>query len=212
MKIEDVKNLLEEIEPDKEGNGYIDCGTGTNYTDNHQYKRIIAAVKQNIALQQENAELTKKLEEVERQGMESLIKLEAVSKTQKEQADITNRLIDGVRQLITDNHVKDDKLITIGDYIFDGKAIRIGDYIFYSNGGFHYDPVIEVEPIEVKIKITENSDKSKVCPICNKKIGKYPAISRKDNKTEICSNCGTLEAIAAFEESVKDEKTNEKDI
>ena len=36
---------------------------------------------------------------------------------------------------------------------------------------------------------------SKVCPICKKAIIGYPAISRKDNKTEICSNCGTFEAL-----------------
>lgn len=212
MKIEDVKDLLEEIEPDKEGNGYIDCGTSTEYMDCSRYRRIIVAIKQNIALQQANEELTKKIEQAEKQVVESLIKLEAVSKTQKEQADIANRLIDGVRQLITDNHVKDDKVITIGDYIFDGKAIRIGDYIFYSNGGFHYDPIKEVEPIELKIKITENSDKGTKCPICGKPLGKYPAISREDNKTKICSNCGTLEALAAFKESLKGEKTNEQDI
>lgn len=211
MKIEDIKDLLEEIASDKNGDGYIDCGTASDYTDNHQYERIIAAVKQNIALQQENAELTKKLEEVERQGMESLIKLEAVSKTQKEQADIANRLIDGVSQLITDNHVKDDKVITIGDYIFDGKAIRIGDYIFYSNGGFHYDPIKEVEPIELKIKITENSDKNKICPICKGDIGEYPAISRRDNKTEICSHCGMMEALEEFHKANKDDE-NETDI
>lgn len=33
------------------------------------------------------------------------------------------------------------------------------------------------------------------CPKCGKPIGKYAAISRKDNKTEICSACGMLEAI-----------------
>jgi len=26
----------------------------------------------------------------------------------------------------------------------------------------------------------------------------YPAISRKDNKTEICSDCGTAEALEDF--------------
>ncbi len=36
---------------------------------------------------------------------------------------------------------------------------------------------------------------SKICARCGKAISGYPAISRKDNKTEICSNCGTLEAL-----------------
>ena len=36
------------------------------------------------------------------------------------------------------------------------------------------------------------------CPNCGKTIIGYPALSRKDNKTEICSNCGSMEAILAF--------------
>ena len=36
------------------------------------------------------------------------------------------------------------------------------------------------------------------CPRCNKIIVGYPAISRVDNKTEICSNCGIVEALQIF--------------
>ena len=36
---------------------------------------------------------------------------------------------------------------------------------------------------------------TKVCARCKNAIIGYPAISREDNKTEICSNCGTLEAL-----------------
>ena len=39
---------------------------------------------------------------------------------------------------------------------------------------------------------------SKICARCGKAISGYPALSRKDNKTEICSNCGTLEALEDF--------------
>ena len=39
---------------------------------------------------------------------------------------------------------------------------------------------------------------SKVCPKCLRGIDGYPAISRKDNKTEICSKCGELEALEDF--------------
>lgn len=38
----------------------------------------------------------------------------------------------------------------------------------------------------------------RICPRCNKKYSGYPAISRKDNKTEICSQCGTEEALEDF--------------
>ena len=34
-----------------------------------------------------------------------------------------------------------------------------------------------------------------LCPICHKEIIGYPAISRKDNKTKICSTCGVNQAL-----------------
>ena len=39
--------------------------------------------------------------------------------------------------------------------------------------------------------------KKRKCPICGKDYEAPPAISRKDNKTEICPDCGTLEALEA---------------
>ena len=36
------------------------------------------------------------------------------------------------------------------------------------------------------------------CPRCGLKIIGYPAISRKDNKTKICSDCGVLEAMEDY--------------
>lgn len=38
----------------------------------------------------------------------------------------------------------------------------------------------------------------RICPVCGKEYTGHPAISRKDNKTEICPTCGTLEAVDAF--------------
>lgn len=202
MKIEDVKFLLEEIEPDKEGNGYIDCGTGTELIDYSRYRRIIAAVKQNIALQQENAELTKKLEEVEKQGMESLLKIETLTKKDN---DLKQRFLIFMPELceVLAKLKKTDFPIRIGNFKFS---------IIKNKVVYDYDPIKEEEPIELKLKITENSDKGTKCPICGELLGKYPAISREDNKTKICSNCGTLEALAAFKESLKDDKTDEKNV
>ena len=34
-----------------------------------------------------------------------------------------------------------------------------------------------------------------ICPKCGKETTDYPALSRKDNKTEICSDCGVAEAF-----------------
>lgn len=36
------------------------------------------------------------------------------------------------------------------------------------------------------------------CPKCRQPIIGYPALSRKDNKTKICSTCGNIEAIEEF--------------
>jgi hypothetical protein len=38
----------------------------------------------------------------------------------------------------------------------------------------------------------------KKCPLCSNEVGDYPAISRKDNKTKICSDCGVSEALADY--------------
>ena len=34
-----------------------------------------------------------------------------------------------------------------------------------------------------------------VCPRCDSAITTSPALSRRDNKTDICSDCGTVEAL-----------------
>lgn len=38
----------------------------------------------------------------------------------------------------------------------------------------------------------------KTCPICGRKYKERPAISRKDNKTEICPECGMVEALVSL--------------
>ena len=35
----------------------------------------------------------------------------------------------------------------------------------------------------------------RTCPRCKKQYTEYPALSRLDNKTDICSKCGTDEAL-----------------
>ena len=39
--------------------------------------------------------------------------------------------------------------------------------------------------------------KSAICAICGKKYNGYPAGSRGDNETEICPDCGPIEALDA---------------
>jgi hypothetical protein len=53
--------------------------------------------------------------------------------------------------------------------------------------------------------------KDKVCPRCKQFIIGYPALSRKDNKTEICSKCGAIEALEVFITARKEVRKNGKD-
>lgn len=38
----------------------------------------------------------------------------------------------------------------------------------------------------------------KICPICGKSYTGEPALSRKDNDTLICPDCGIMEALASL--------------
>lgn len=38
----------------------------------------------------------------------------------------------------------------------------------------------------------------RVCPKCGKAYHGYPAISRKDNRTQICPDCGVREALTGM--------------
>ncbi len=53
---------------------------------------------------------------------------------------------------------------------------------------------------------------TKVCARCGNAIIGYPAISRKDNETEICSNCGTLEALEDLMEHDRKSKKSYKEL
>ena len=45
-----------------------------------------------------------------------------------------------------------------------------------------------------------NTDKNepKVCPLCGRTYTEVPALSRKDNTTPICPDCGTRESLEAI--------------
>ena len=52
-------------------------------------------------------------------------------------------------------------------------------------------------------------DQHKICPKCKKKYTHPSAISRIDNKTEICPKCGTGEAIMNYIDNLhKNRATN----
>lgn len=46
----------------------------------------------------------------------------------------------------------------------------------------------------------------RICPMCGGIMSEYPALSRRDNKTEICSDCGTREALADIGVDIDDQE------
>ncbi len=38
----------------------------------------------------------------------------------------------------------------------------------------------------------------KICPVCGGPLTAHPALSRKDNKTEVCPDCGIRQALSDF--------------
>lgn len=199
MSEEQINELLYEIKTDEEGVGFIDCGTATDYMDEHLYERIVTAVKQNIELQKTNKELTQKLEQVEKERIESLLQVEDLLKDKLYLTNDKNDLLEAIRIHFTNNKISSD--------------IRISDYVFHkSKDGtvvYKYDPIKKTEPIELSIEVItpdEHENLNGICPNCQGELGEYPVISRKDKKTMICPGCGMLEALQIWK--ANNEKQN----
>lgn len=50
----------------------------------------------------------------------------------------------------------------------------------------------------------------RTCPICGRIYKDYPALSRRDNTTEICPQCGVKEALDDFYKIFDDKKEDNK--
>ena len=46
----------------------------------------------------------------------------------------------------------------------------------------------------------------RVCPICGKTYGEAPALSRTDNETLICPDCGTRQALESIGVSAEEQE------
>lgn len=53
------------------------------------------------------------------------------------------------------------------------------------------------------VKEKAKAETKKTCPMCNKIYVGYPALSRKDNKTLICPQCGVQEALEDYLKHLK---------
>lgn len=49
----------------------------------------------------------------------------------------------------------------------------------------------------------ERNNKNKKCPKCGGLLGERPSLSRRDNKTDICSDCGFKEAMEDAEKIIQ---------
>ena len=61
---------------------------------------------------------------------------------------------------------------------------------------FGFDENYLYEALNISLEETGMAA-TKVCPLCGKTYTGHPALSRKDNATPICPDCGTLEALEA---------------
>lgn len=74
----------------------------------------------------------------------------------------------------------------------------IGDFNYYVMPEDVYEKVKDEIPYKVGVLVPEKKNQNKrVCPLCGKEYDGVPALSRKDNETLICPECGTREAIDA---------------
>ena len=78
-----------------------------------------------------------------------------------------------------------------------------GSKLKTTNKEFIVDDIINYEFPAVE-------DKTWTCPRCETETTDYPAICREDNKTEICSECGEIQAIQQFNASTAKKVEPEK--
>ena len=62
---------------------------------------------------------------------------------------------------------------------------------------FGFDENYLYEALNISLQETEMTE-SKICPLCGKAYTGHPALSRKDNTTPICPDCGTRESLEAI--------------
>lgn len=216
MNIEQVRELLEEIAPeDDKEHRWIDCGESTGYIDDNQYERIVAALNQNIELQEMNKSLKSNEEEMmlNLENLKKRLKHLFLSETIADYDFINPK----TKSYLHDINEVDSFFATgyrlLLEYANKNNLDRVDDFRIekQKNEGMNeskiiYDPILS-KTINLELHIVNNTT-DELCPICNKELGQYPAISRKDNKTKVCSECGTLEALKAWEESLNAKEEN----
>ena len=52
----------------------------------------------------------------------------------------------------------------------------------------------------------DNVREIRVCPLCRQTYGGHPALSRTDNETPICPDCGTRQALESIGVSAEEQE------
>lgn len=79
-------------------------------------------------------------------------------------------------------------------------------YKYYSE---RKNKLCKKEKVYLEVLEAEAYKRVNKCPSCWKPLFGYPAISRKDNKTEICAECGNREAVNQWIEHKFKEQAND---
>ncbi len=86
----------------------------------------------------------------------------------------------------------------VGEYDADGEKLEpCQKYSSFLSDAKHYD---DIDLLRDGLDLLHESVTRKIfevqrCPKCGKEFTEYPALSRVDNETEICPECGVMEAL-----------------
>lgn len=116
--------------------------------------------------------------------------------TEKEKLEVIKHSYEVLQVLVKDlnERVKDakDRYCHIGPKPDNGELVWIGLHRRAHKKCLRGNDLSTYQP---RLNMPKTRRKS---PNCGRYMVGYPAISRKDNKTEICSTCGLLEALDAY--------------
>ena len=89
----------------------------------------------------------------------------------------------------------------VGEYDVDGKKLEPRQkYSSFLVDAKRYDDInLLCDDLDLLHEsVTRKIFEIQRCPKCGKEFTEYPALSRVDNETEICSECGVKEAVMLF--------------
>ena len=112
-------------------------------------------------------------------------------------------------------------VILIGSIILTPIAIIYANKArgYHALGGEYLIPIVGLLIVIIIEEIYKESEerrprikheKSKRCPKCRKKLGKFSSLSRRDGKTEVCANCAYKEAMKDAEKMIQRFKEESK--